>query len=1852
MNTLAKAIQDRVEAHVRNQVALLQGNSAEYRAVFNGPPLFLLSTVFEGLTAEGGIRATLASGESKIIPVVLQVDKLPVGSTNPVVGKSGVCVEGHLLDMRNSPNSKMFVGLIPPGSHSSLSQTSTRTDFGLNAKNNTSVAKTSDWMQDKFINELVDDALSRGGLVAKAADEARALVHAAIEAADQVTRADPARTHAWQVLSRLWSIPHGATFGTQLALACGFCPCEDGGIDADSQMQILKVLAGRLGDGMRPALEQIKKRAESDAESTALESLLVHLQVKCEVITALERSVPYYYGPFVGNEISAPPAWWTTLTLERWTELLESQTTRKEALQIECVNSITSQVVGITPVTRSDVKLRISLPDTITSPIDVVITREIGGAAHRVEWQRCLTDVIEIEDTGLPPHKSPIRYTVKPASLANAAFVKKADLRVISLAQWDPGVIICARTASKSSFLKKPRGSRDRAAFETAIELPAQGRHYLDLYVRDGVSIADLVASGSDESGVLVTEKRAAISIVSHNEYGFEVETNAECFYEFDVKRTNLAGEGPSVDTIRVVFTAAEADSQKCGSEFERLIALNRQSEGGKATNDVYIDRQLRSSDLQSWMLAESNIGQSFYPLVLCTDYSDHWRPRNWASRADTIYSAGKFLNDPRPAPDSLLPPAEFLEARAIIAEVIRGEDETGLVESARLGELMIGSDLHFAQSVEKYIRSYLDWLESSPDTACWVDISLVTRFESDGQTISDDPDAVLVSPLHPIRFAWHCLAQRSLFLAKSKAPCPAGSILDPDCVPDSLVLPLHTASGGKRERVFFSVECSSDYWSILWNGEKLGLLDRAAGEAPFDREFGILVGGISSGFSVSQVHRALTDVRELLIAKPVLNVLVASASGQNNACNEGLMSWCRAHYAQKESDPAELQAAGRRFVQILDDRKSSARPEDADISNLAEDTGNAIRWFDRVAGDITPDLAIIAQLETSGPQAEPSKIGSPLGFGGLIRHRVRQQLPANDGAYLSESRMGLATATSGDALADWTMSAIARIENLGETRFGYVFAPSVRTIAGVFEKKTQYAAVSSSAVDPACFLGGWLPDAFLWDYDLPSYSSRSGDSNGYYLLSRINEVDQDSLRNVLSHLPGCKTLDNDYVSKLMLEVSRRGIPTVRGLSSGNSGASGDLGLFLAARVLQDEFRTSTHTSSILSVWSESDLQTEMNLVIPVDPFKSYLSDLGKAAKTGTNQRPDLLVFSIRITDSSVACKVTPIEVKFRSGDSTMAATTALEALKQAGVLSKLLLRLSDRSDQPEMTIWKLAFQHLMLSMMNFGLRVYSQQESVLRRSARWSALHLRVTGAILSDEIALEIDPVGRLIVIDGAPNSLPQDYDGDGFAETIVLSRKDAGAIVLDNANEIYDSIKARIGKWNLLPQQLPPPVLNASLPMPTEVAAPTGSESQPQQLSNSPAKAAISTSPSIADSRNTPAAVSADAAAHSAPPPEVNSSSGDASLGINIQIGKTIDSFKPELRELVISDTKLNHLNIGVVGDLGTGKTQLLKSIVYQISQGTKFNRGIKPRVLIFDYKRDYSSDEFVKATGAKVVRPQHLPLNLFDLSASSDALTPWLGRFKFFSDVLDKIFSGLGHVQRDRLKQAVKKAYEDREGSTQPPTIYDIHSNYRANIGTGADSISSILGDIVDMGLFSPIASNTQSFDKFFDGVVVIALDQLGQDDRTKNMIVAILLNMFYESMLQIPKRPYLGTDPSLRVIDSYLLVDEADSIMKYEFDVLRKVLLQGREFGVGVILASQYLSHFKVGASDYREPLLTWFIHKVPNITPAELGALGITGDVAQQATRIRGLGLHECLYKTAHVGGEFVSGTPFYKLKS
>lgn len=368
-----------------------------------------------------------------------------------------------------------------------------------------------------------------------------------------------------------------------------------------------------------------------------------------------------------------------------------------------------------------------------------------------------------------------------------------------------------------------------------------------------------------------------------------------------------------------------------------------------------------------------------------------------------------------------------------------------------------------------------------------------------------------------------------------------------------------------------------------------------------------------------------------------------------------------------------------------------------------------------------------------------------------------------------------------------------------------------------------------------------------------------------------------------------------------------------------------------------------------------------------------------------------------------------------------------------------------------------------------------------------------------------------------------------------------------------------------------------------------------------------------------------------------------------GIRFMVGTSLSAGENKPYHLYPSNTRLNQLNVGVVGDLGTGKTQVTKALIYEFTRRAKFNRGHAPKFLIFDYKRDYTKPDFVEAVDVRVVSPHRVPLNVFDLPAGRYHLrAARLGRVKFLNDVLHKIYGGIGPRQRNYVKSAIMQAYEKHAPAA--PTMADVVARYGEIVGDRIDSPYSILSDLVDLEVFVDDASEAEPFDQFFDGVTVVDLAELGIGEKERNMLVVLFLNFYYEYMINLEKRPYLGTDPQCRFIDSLLLVDEADNIMKYNFDVLRQILLQGREFGVGVLLASQFLSHFRTREMDYTEPLLTWFVHKVPNVTARELQSIGLSRVSPSIVERVKAQEVHQCLFKTLDVPGRFMRAVPFYEL--
>ena len=348
------------------------------------------------------------------------------------------------------------------------------------------------------------------------------------------------------------------------------------------------------------------------------------------------------------------------------------------------------------------------------------------------------------------------------------------------------------------------------------------------------------------------------------------------------------------------------------------------------------------------------------------------------------------------------------------------------------------------------------------------------------------------------------------------------------------------------------------------------------------------------------------------------------------------------------------------------------------------------------------------------------------------------------------------------------------------------------------------------------------------------------------------------------------------------------------------------------------------------------------------------------------------------------------------------------------------------------------------------------------------------------------------------------------------------------------------------------------------------------------------------------------------------------------------------------------KIFHTNTGIIGTMGTGKTQFTQSVIAQLYQ----NRGCNILsndigILIFDYKGDYNENktDFMKFTDAKIYKPFHLPFNPLALT--------WTGVPKpllpvhianTFVDTLAKVFTNMGPKQKNVLLDCIDSAYtrsdiskvDSSTWNNEAPTfstLYQIYENDE-DIKKG-DVLASALSKINRFEIFEPIASKTKGLFELLNGVVVIDLS--GYDSDIQNLVVAITLDLFYS---QMQAAGHSKLEENMRQISKLILVDEADNFLREGYPSLRKILKEGREFGVGTILSTQFLKHFVTKEEDYSKYILTWVVHNVADLAPGDIRFVFNTQNGSltenQLCSDIKNLKKHESILKIGN------NETPIY----
>lgn len=369
-----------------------------------------------------------------------------------------------------------------------------------------------------------------------------------------------------------------------------------------------------------------------------------------------------------------------------------------------------------------------------------------------------------------------------------------------------------------------------------------------------------------------------------------------------------------------------------------------------------------------------------------------------------------------------------------------------------------------------------------------------------------------------------------------------------------------------------------------------------------------------------------------------------------------------------------------------------------------------------------------------------------------------------------------------------------------------------------------------------------------------------------------------------------------------------------------------------------------------------------------------------------------------------------------------------------------------------------------------------------------------------------------------------------------------------------------------------------------------------------------------------------------------------------GMKILIGEEANDHTP-IYWYPNDTTKIMHPNTGIIGTMGTGKTQFTKSLITQLVREQRDNPGGEPLgILIFDYKGDYNENkaDFIEATGAKVYKLFHLPFNPFSFTipATFKPMLP-LHTANAFVATITKTYH-IGNVQANALRTCIKTSYEQKgiysaDQSTwnnTPPTLADVYANYVSGDSFKEDSLSTALSTLTEFEIFEPDSSATMPLYDFIDGVTVIDLS--GYDPLIQDLVVAVTLDLFYS---QMQAHGHSLIDGKLRQLTKFILVDEADNFLKMGYPAMRKILKEGREFGVGTILSTQFLKHFHTDEDDFSSYIINWIVHRVDDLSSKEVKTLFNTSSKGQEDTlytEIKRLDKH---YSIVKLGS---SESPYY----
>lgn len=310
------------------------------------------------------------------------------------------------------------------------------------------------------------------------------------------------------------------------------------------------------------------------------------------------------------------------------------------------------------------------------------------------------------------------------------------------------------------------------------------------------------------------------------------------------------------------------------------------------------------------------------------------------------------------------------------------------------------------------------------------------------------------------------------------------------------------------------------------------------------------------------------------------------------------------------------------------------------------------------------------------------------------------------------------------------------------------------------------------------------------------------------------------------------------------------------------------------------------------------------------------------------------------------------------------------------------------------------------------------------------------------------------------------------------------------------------------------------------------------------------------------------------------------------VSITLGR--DEFKKEITLRINDLNEFDSCNIAIAGMVGSGKTELVKDLLYQISVETKNQL----KFIFFDYKGEGNPERlksFFELTGCKMIDLKKMPFELNPLSFIN--LRDERARsfnIKSFVDFVCTIATQLGANQKHILQSIITECFEHQNNlqSLMPESYTYVHptlnnvlealENYNQDNQRTPDTLDAIISDLAT-NIFQ--SQQTEKNIKIYEQSLYINLP-LELSDTLRQLCVFLTLKYLLAEFSSTN-----DTEPTkerIKPLRYVIVIDEAHVYLKNKnaSKALEDILRVLRSKGVVVIMLTQGVEDYKTKNFDF------------------------------------------------------------------